>query len=171
MTLLGDVEGPPDSPLTARAAFAGYLLLDALIGNTDRHHQNWGLLRGRGPALRLAPTFDHASSLGFLLNDAQRVRYLSQSGGQSVDAYAARARSPWSGKISPIDAAIAAASMLTPEEQAKWRARSQHGYEAAVDSVRRVPNSRMSSSSREFALSLIRHNFEELSMRMAGLSS
>ncbi len=25
--------------------FAGYLILDAVIGNTDRHHENWGLLR------------------------------------------------------------------------------------------------------------------------------
>lgn len=24
---------------------AGYLTLDALIGNTDRHHENWGVLR------------------------------------------------------------------------------------------------------------------------------
>ena len=24
--------------------FAGYLLLDALIGNTDRHHENWAVM-------------------------------------------------------------------------------------------------------------------------------
>ena len=29
----------------ADAQFAEYLILDAVIGNTDRHHENWGLLR------------------------------------------------------------------------------------------------------------------------------
>ena len=49
--------------------FIGYLMLDALIGNNDRHHENWGFLRdgGRdGKVLSLAPTFDHAS--GFCKN-------------------------------------------------------------------------------------------------------
>lgn len=30
-----------------RRTFAGYLVLDALIGNTDRHHENWGIMRLR----------------------------------------------------------------------------------------------------------------------------
>ena len=60
---------------------AGYMVLDALIGNTDRHHENWGL-RVRmetGPqALKLtvAPSFDHASSLGRELLDARRAELL-----------------------------------------------------------------------------------------------
>ena len=52
------------SPLeTVKQQFAGYLVLDALIGNTDRHHQNWGLLGKRTPTgfrVSLAPSFDHA---------------------------------------------------------------------------------------------------------------
>ena len=31
----------------AKALFAEYLVLDALVGNTDRHHENWGVLRTR----------------------------------------------------------------------------------------------------------------------------
>lgn len=46
----------------------GYLVLDALILNTDRHHENWALIRytsttGKDLGHRMAPTFDHASSL------------------------------------------------------------------------------------------------------------
>jgi hypothetical protein len=44
--------------------FIGYLLLDALVGNTDRHHENWGVIRLPEGTVHLAPTFDHASSLG-----------------------------------------------------------------------------------------------------------
>lgn len=47
------------------------LLFDALIGNTDRHQDNWGLLfeavwraPTKMPACRLAPLFDNGTSLG-----------------------------------------------------------------------------------------------------------
>lgn len=52
----------------AFSQLAGYVTLDALILNTDRHHENWALIRARSSDGRLihrvAPTFDHASSLG-----------------------------------------------------------------------------------------------------------
>jgi serine/threonine protein kinase HipA of HipAB toxin-antitoxin module len=51
---------------SAFAQFTGYLVLDALIGHTDRHEENWGVIEGITGAKRLAPSFDHASSLGFL---------------------------------------------------------------------------------------------------------
>lgn len=64
---------------------AGYMVLDALIGNTDRHHENWGLLLharttpGAVP-LSVAPSFDHASSLGRELSDAKRAELLACDG-------------------------------------------------------------------------------------------
>lgn len=48
--------------LSAFDSFAGYLVFDALIGNTDRHHENWAVL---GAERKLAPTYDHGASLGF----------------------------------------------------------------------------------------------------------
>jgi hypothetical protein len=38
-----------------------------LIGNTDRHHENWGILielQRNHWRVNVAPSFDHASSLG-----------------------------------------------------------------------------------------------------------
>lgn len=61
-----------DAARRAKERMADYLVLDALIGNTDRHHENWGILRKRtesGWQGMLAPTFDHASSLGRELVD------------------------------------------------------------------------------------------------------
>jgi hypothetical protein len=52
---------------TAADWFLGYLMLDAFIGNTDRHHENWAVLERADRAGRhasLAPSYDHASSLG-----------------------------------------------------------------------------------------------------------
>jgi len=63
----------------SRAAFSGYLVLDAVIGNTDRHHENWGILierNGQNGLRRLAPSFDHASSLGRELSDDRRQSLL-----------------------------------------------------------------------------------------------
>jgi len=37
-------ESPPLGVSTADTYFVGYLMLDALVGNTDRHHENWGVI-------------------------------------------------------------------------------------------------------------------------------
>jgi hypothetical protein len=42
--------------------FAGYLVFDAWIANTDRHAVNWAML-DREEARRLAASFDHGSAL------------------------------------------------------------------------------------------------------------
>ena len=95
----------------ASFSMVGYLVLDALVGNTDRHHQNWGLIVTWGAvntelsfSFRLAPTFDHASSLGRELTDEARLRYLHDNtvdryirngrGGIFLDAHARRGLSP-----------------------------------------------------------------------------
>jgi hypothetical protein len=44
------------------------LLFDALVGNTDRHQDNWGLLwqaSNEGLKVRMAPVFDNGTSLGY----------------------------------------------------------------------------------------------------------
>ncbi len=68
--------GPPT--LGAFDVFTGYLVLDALIANRDRHEENWALLLPRleGRQDRLAPSYDHASSLGYNLMDEARAKLL-----------------------------------------------------------------------------------------------
>jgi hypothetical protein len=63
---------------------ASYMVLDALIGNTDRHHENWGLLlqfskESSAITLGVAPSFDHASSLGRELRDERRAELLKEN--------------------------------------------------------------------------------------------
>lgn len=66
----------PEGVHTACDLFVGYLLLDALIVNTDRHHANWAVIlspnRDGTYLVEIAPTFDHASSLGRELSDSHR---------------------------------------------------------------------------------------------------
>lgn len=70
-----------------KCRFAEYLVLDALISNVDRHHENWGILMKRVGQRRmeyLAPSFDHASSLGRELTDARRQQIF---GDDRVESY------------------------------------------------------------------------------------
>lgn len=90
------IQLPPnwDPPLgvdSAVATFIGYLLLDAWIGNGDRHHENWGfVIPISGGIPRLAPTYDHAACLDRELQDPKRQQHLQQ---KTVQAYAAKSRS------------------------------------------------------------------------------
>lgn len=81
---------------------ASYLVLDALIGNTDRHHENWGFLwqvqvhidevseAGRlSKEYDVAPTFDLGSSLGRELLDGKRIEHLQKG---TVEKYLRKAR-------------------------------------------------------------------------------
>lgn len=81
---------------------ASYLVLDALVGNTDRHHENWGLLwqvfvdidevsEVERPFKQydVAPSFDHASSLGRELLDEKRGEILARN---AVEGYVRKGR-------------------------------------------------------------------------------
>ena len=89
---------------TAKTRIAEYLVLDAVIGNTDRHHENWGILHVQTPKGwrgAIAPTFDHASSLGRELLDQPsgkgRKRILEKN---EIGLYAEKGTGAiyWSGK-------------------------------------------------------------------------
>jgi hypothetical protein len=58
-----------------REYWAKAFLLDSLMGNTDRHHDNWGTMwweDGRGkPSIRFSPLFDNGTSLGYELPEVK----------------------------------------------------------------------------------------------------
>lgn len=68
-TSFGDVQSALD-------VFVGYLMLDAWVGSQDRHHENWGFIVSPESTIHLAPTFDHASSLGWNETDETRTQRL-----------------------------------------------------------------------------------------------
>lgn len=75
-------QGDSWAECTAYDVFVGYLVLDALIGNTDRHEKNWSVLRARssgGPADAIAPAYDMESSLGFQLTDGARSNMVANT--------------------------------------------------------------------------------------------
>jgi hypothetical protein len=87
---IGQLVSFPQSWETGLEELASYALLDGLIGNTDRHHENWmvAYVRRHGGSfdtypeieVDVMPSFDHASSLGRELTDLRRCRILESNG-------------------------------------------------------------------------------------------
>ena len=159
---------------SAAGLLAGYLLLDALISNTDRHHENWAILERRAAkdqprVAELAPTFDHASSLG--RNEPDEKRQLRLDGRDTqytVSTYLAKAPSRIYASdaderpLSPLDA-FAGASRVVPAAARAWLAALDY---CSTDSVReivaRVPDERMSAVARRFVLRMVELSRQEL---------
>jgi hypothetical protein len=65
-----------------RVWWAQTLAFDALIGNSDRHSENWGFLirhdKG-GPQYSLAPAFDNGTSLGYIIRQSELELHTSDA--------------------------------------------------------------------------------------------
>ena len=160
------VSPPTSDPaaLDAVGVFAGYLVLDALIGNQDRHHENWALLSA-GDEDRLAPSFDHASSLGFQLTDAERQERCETDDSQRTpEAWARRAKCrPMEDRPGLVALALGALRTLPAEVADHYRGNLAALSEETVgDLVDRVPPARMSHPSRIFVRRVVAENRKRL---------
>ncbi len=154
----------------ASLRIVGYLVFDALVGNTDRHHENWGMvLRVLTPPgekeMRLklqgtlAPTFDHGSSLGrellddrarAMLNDPLSItRYIRKAtGGIFKDDQARKGLSPL--------ALVELIANNYPKLVKPWQSRIVALPEDfAKPCLEGIPPSCMSQTSQEFVLAFL----------------
>ncbi|EDA6502867.1 hypothetical protein A0F84_24770, partial [Salmonella enterica subsp. enterica serovar Muenster] len=81
--------------LNAGDVFCGYLLLDALISNQDRHHENWAIMLNNETGERmLCPTYDHAASLGREMRDVEKAeRLTTKDRNRQIPTFVGKARS------------------------------------------------------------------------------
>ena len=163
------IEPPPGSvlspPLRVAADFmVGYLMLDCLIGNQDRHDENWGLMVHAGvpPRVALAPTYDHASSLGRNETDERRRFSLgTKDRGSGLEAYCARARSafyihPDNNKTANTLGAFASARRLRGAAATFWLERLEKLGSAQFEAIfKQVPPDLISDAAIDFALRML----------------
>jgi len=154
---------------SAADMFTGYLLFDAWIGNTDRHHENWACVRQTGGVRALAPSYDHAASMGALLRGEERAnRLTTKDKNFAVEAYASKALSalhatPENPKpMLTLDAFRRAAQYRSTAARV-WLERLADVSEDAIETVlSRMPERRMSSSDTLFTRRLLAFNRSKL---------
>jgi hypothetical protein len=155
---------------TAAHLFAGYLLFDAWIGNTDRHHENWAVLLNRNDGtVHLAPTYDHAASLGSHETDEARGRRLStRDAGFTVDAYVRRpmARSALYGDENdqhPLTMLLAYQLWVGSSATGVWVERLRLIEGRRIETlVGQVPTPPASGPARAFAAAMLKANRERI---------
>ena len=145
---------------------ASYAVLDGLIGNTDRHHENWMIaVVGYCDDVRLEvmPSFDHASSLGRELTDDRRENILESDGvlhylkrgAIYVDSKHRRALSP-----------LRLARLLCRWQPGFTRRTLDRIADVSDDEIRktiqRVPSEFMSEITKEFACQVVMTGKQEL---------
>lgn len=162
----------PKEVTTVPEAFLGFLLIDVWIGNTDRHDNNWGILERStpdGPFRYLAPTFDHASSLGRELTDDERYERLTTNDkNRTVKAYVERCHSAFVREegteetIHPTRAFYEAAERY-PAAAHAWLDRLENVQWSTVEAIfDRIPEAKISDVSIDFALRQLQLNQDAL---------
>ena len=152
----------------AKLAMAEYLVFDALIANVDRHHENWGLLRKKVDAEWqgfVAPTFDHASSLGREILEERRALLLRE---RRVGQYVERGRGGifWSeeDKRGPSPLELVRRAILKHPEEFRPAVEKVSGF--SLDELEkiltRMPSDWMTPLERDFTLALVCYTHHEL---------
>lgn len=167
----------PREHVAALRQLASYMVLDALIGNTDRHHENWGFLwqvrvhidevteMGRvSKEYDVAPTFDLGSSLGRELLDAKREQIMARNG---VAAWLRKGR----GGIYLPDERHGASPLALVESTARQYpdffrptldALRATPLATLTDVVDQIPDLRMTATARMFTKSMLGVGYEKL---------
>lgn len=154
--------------------FIGYLMLDAWISNQDRHHENWALILTRDITTHLAPTYDHASSLGRNETDSNRKdRLTTKDMRRSIDQYVKKATSAFysSGakRISTIDAFNEAAKK-NPVAARFWLERLEEITSKDIIPIfHKLPKEEISEVAIEFAQKMLDLNQKRLLSLKEGL--
>ena len=164
--VLTDVRPPEALPqMSAFEAFAGYLVLDALVANQDRHEENWAVLRplpGAGQ-VTLAGSYDHGSALAFNLTDLKRKLELDRNGVPTFcgKAKAQRFDRDSDGRLTLVELAHNALTRCSPSARSHWLTAVEAVTEAAlVSAVDRVPE--LSDPVRRFTHALLTINRRRL---------
>ena len=161
---------PGKSADSVLARLARYVVFDALIGNTDRHHENWGLklsfdAEKKTQFVSVAPSFDHASSLGRELRDEARADILARSG---VAKYIAGGRG---GIFVSADDKRGANPLALARLGAKSYPHHFRGALASLSTLQpaavrtiidQLPAERASHAAKDFAYAVVCHSLDQL---------
>ncbi|MDG2938823.1 hypothetical protein P7M32_05995 [Bisgaard Taxon 10/6] len=147
--------------------FCGYLLLDTLISNQDRHHENWAVLYEECSQLYyLCETYDHAASLGRELTPEKRhILLTSKDKGQQLSTFVNKARSELfeyetdKKPLLTIDALKLALSYQDNNVKTYWINKINYLTEYEIQEIlNKIKDEIMDKETKEFVLRMILEN-------------
>lgn len=150
---------------TALDLFISYILLDCLISNADRHHENWGWIAGE-KRIYLSPTYDHASGLGCRENEEiKKERLNSKDERYQVKSFVQKAKTPFYNKTKKLKTIEAFNICIEGNEKIAiyWLNKLET---LNLDDIRKVfnkiPKHLISITSIEFAMEMLAENKKRL---------
>ncbi|MEH1904034.1 MAG: HipA-like protein [Nostoc sp.] len=159
---------PPEGINHAKETFVGYLLLDAWIGNSDRHHENWAFI-SLEEKIYLAPTYDHGSCLGRNESDSKRKsRLITQDAGFTVQAYVEKCNSALYARVSDKKTlktfnAFCEVQQRYPDAASVWLNNlARVSSNDTLELFERIPFNRISQTAIEFAQKILELNQSKL---------
>lgn len=151
--VLEGLRGPEGTTYTAWPAFdvfAGYLVLDAWVANTDRHAHNWGVLQdpvsGR---VCLGPSFDHGSALASGNGDADHAARVQRDAVHDWCQHGRTKRFNGGEPIGLVELAKHALELASPTARRHWSAQiTGIDLDVCFDVVEATPD--LSETTRRF---------------------
>jgi hypothetical protein len=132
--------------------FVGYLMLDALVNNKDRHDHNWGVI-AIDDRLELIPSFDHGFSLGASENILKPEF--------SISYYLDRYRSSFHDGDEALATleVFARAAQIYPDAAKIWQDKLRAITSEQIDEIfERIPEGRITPTAATFAKALLEYN-------------
>ncbi|EPZ5420233.1 hypothetical protein ACXOL9_002607 [Vibrio parahaemolyticus] len=156
--------------LNAGDVFCGYLLLDALISNQDRHHENWAIVMDiESKEKYLCETYDHAASLGRELLDIERdERLKTKDKNRTVGKFVRKARSElfkFKTDKKPMLTTDAFFTAVEKREEAKkfWLSRLEGLSDDKIHEIfDKIPEEVITDTAKQFALQMVLENKNRL---------
>ncbi len=150
---------------TAFDMFIGYVVLDCLISNQDRHHENWAIIV-YDKLIFLSPTYDHASGLGSKETDARKCeRVYTRDNNFTVEAFVNKAKTAFydKGKVLKTIDAVKLCAKENKDSTMYWLNKIDNlRIQDVLDIFRKIPKELISKISIEFAIKMLEINKKRL---------
>jgi hypothetical protein len=161
---LGNIKPPSNwrEPITeidtGAKTFVGYMLLDTLINNSDRHDHNWGVMSVNGQ-IELIPSFDHGLSLGSTDEDEDKLKILLSD---YVNRYSQSCFQEGYNKL-PTLTVFEQCARLYPNAAKIWQSKlKQLNLNQIIEIFDRLPSERITPTAAKFAKDLLTYNHRRI---------
>lgn len=145
--------------------FIGYVILDCLISNQDRHHENWAIIV-YGEEVFLSPTYDHASGLGSKESEKRKEERLNTKDKNfMVKAFVKKAKTAFydKGKIVKTIDSVRICGKINKEATLFWLNNIEMlNIDDIINIFKRIPKDLISQISIEFAIKMLEENKKRL---------